>query len=149
MPKERAPTPWYQNSTFHIFVGLALGILLGGFLPSDAHPVAYQLFHFLSKAFIALIKGLIVPLLFSTIIVGIAQMGDLLSVGRIGSKVLLYFEVVTTLALGIGLVIANVLRPGERLPLDASHTVLELARPPSGWDTALHVFPSNVVEHAS
>jgi Na+/H+-dicarboxylate symporter len=48
-------------------VGLALGVVLGGFLPSDAHPFAYELFRFLSKAFIALIKGLIVPLLLSTI----------------------------------------------------------------------------------
>src|SRR5205085_2554552 len=104
---ERAP--WYRNSTFHIFLGLALGVVLGGFLPSDAHPTAYNLFHFLSKAFIALIKGLIVPLLFSTIIVGIAQMGDLKAVGRVGGKALLYFEIVTTFALAIGLAIGNLL----------------------------------------
>ena len=85
-----ARAPWYRNSTLHIFVGLGLGVVLGGFFPSDAHPLAYELFRFLSKAFIALIKGLIVPLLLSTIVVGIAQMGDLRAVGRVGGKALLY-----------------------------------------------------------
>jgi proton glutamate symport protein len=141
--------PWYRSSTLHIFAGLALGVVLGGFLPSDAHPTAYNLFRFLSKAFIALIKGLIVPLLFSTIVVGIAQTGDLKAVGRMGGKALLYFECITTLALGIGLAIGNWLRPGDRLPLDMSSGGLELAKPLSGWDTALHLFPSNVVEHAA
>ena len=144
-----AVLPWYRSSTLYIFAGLLLGVVAGGFLPSDAHPTAYDAFRFLSKAFIALIKGLIVPLLFSTIVVGIAQMGDLRAVGRIGGKALLYFEVVTTLALGIGLVIGNVLRPGDRLPLDLSSSGIELAKPMSGWDTAMHLFPSNVIEHAA
>src|SRR5579871_4625505 len=91
------PKRWYRSSTFYIFVGLALGVVLGGFLPQDEHPVAYESFRFLSKAFISLIKGLIVPLLVSTIIVGIAQTGDLKAVGRMGAKALLYFEIVTTL----------------------------------------------------
>ncbi len=144
-----APAPWYRNSTFHILVGLALGVVLGGFLPSDAHPFAYELFRFLSKAFIALIKGLIVPLLLSTIVVGIAQMGDLRAVGRVGAKALLYFEMVTTFALAIGLIIADVLRPGDHLPLDISHGGVDLAKPMSGWEIAMHLFPSNVVEHAA
>src|SRR5882672_2891018 len=148
-PAPREALPWYRSSTLYIFVGLALGVMLGGFLPSDAHPTAYNLFRFLSKAFIALIKGLIVPLLFSTIIVGIAQTGDLKAVGRIGAKALLYFEIVTTFALGIGLAIGNILRPGDHLPLAMSSSGLELAKPLSGWDTAMHLFPSNVVEHAA
>ena len=57
-------------------------VVLGGFLPQDRFPQAYNLFRFLSKAFIALIKGLIVPLLFSTIVVGIAQTGDIKAIGR-------------------------------------------------------------------
>src|SRR5215510_10742417 len=107
---------WYRSSTFFIFTGLLLGVIVGGFCPQDQHPQAYNLFRFLSKAFIQLIKGLIVPLLLSTIIVGIAQTGDLKSVGRMGGKALLYFEIVTTLALVIGLAIANILRPGASLP---------------------------------
>ena len=140
---------WYRSSTLWILLALALGVLLGGLLPQDRHPLAYDTFHFLSKAFIQLIKGLIVPLLVSTIIVGIAQTGDLKSVGRMGGKALLYFEVVTTLALMIGLVIANTVRPGAALPLDlGAHAAIATARR-DGWEIALHLFPSNLVQHAA
>jgi Na+/H+-dicarboxylate symporter len=141
---------WYQSSTFWIFVGLALGVVLGGFFPQDEYPEAYNLFRFLSKAFIQLIKGLIAPLLISTIIVGIAQTGDLKSVGRMGAKALLYFEIVTTLALVIGLVIANVIRPGAALPLDLGAAgPVHASAQKSGWDIALHLFPSNLIQHAA
>jgi proton glutamate symport protein len=143
------PRRWYRSSTLWIFVGLAMGVLLGGSLPADDHPVAFQTFQFLSKAFISLIKGLIVPLLFSTIIVGIAQTGDLKAVGRMGGKALLYFEVVTTLALFIGLGVVNWLRPGDGLPLAPTGAVQNLARPLTGWEIAMHLFPSNLVEHAA
>jgi Na+/H+-dicarboxylate symporter len=141
---------WYRSSTFWIFVGLALGVVLGGFLPSDQYPRAYELFRFFSKAFIQLIKGLIVPLLFSTIVVGIAQTGDLKAVGRMGGKALLYFEIVTTLALFIGLGVVNWLRPGEHLPLDlGAGSAVALAKPKTGWEIALHLFPSNLIQHAA
>lgn len=141
---------WYQSSTLWIFVGLLLGVVLGGFFPQDQYPQVYSLFRFCSKAFIQLIKGLIVPLLVSTIIVGIAQTGDLKAVGRMGAKSLLYFEIVTTFALLIGLIIANVIRPGASLPIDSSaHAEIPLAAPRSGWDIALHLFPSNLVHHAA
>src|SRR6188768_3651070 len=106
-----------SHGTLYIFIGLALGVLLGGLLPANEHPFFFHLFQFLSKGFIALIKGIIVPILVSTIIVGIAQTGDLKAVGRMGGKALLYFEVVTTIALVIGMLIANLLRPGAALPL--------------------------------
>ena len=144
--------PWYRSSTLWILFGLALGVLLGGLLPQDQHPHAYDLFRFLSKAFIQLIKGLIVPLLVSTIIVGIAQTGDLRAVGRMGGKALLYFELVTTVALVIGMVIANVLRPGASLPLDLSAhatAVATAASHRSGWEIALHLFLSNLIQHAA
>jgi len=131
-------------------MGLLLGVLLGGFLPKDQFPFAYNLFRFISKAFINLIKGLIVPLLFSTIVVGIAQTGDIKAVGRMGGKALLYFEIVTTAALFIGLAIANTLKPGANLPLDMSaHTEVVAAQAKSGWDVAMHLFPSNLVKHAA
>lgn len=145
-----APRPWYRSSTFWIFVGLFLGVVLGGFLPRDQHPMAYETFRFLSKAFISLIKGLIVPLLLSTIIVGIAQTGDIKAVGRMGGKALLYFEIVTTLALFIGLAIGNWLKPGAHLPLDLSaHTAVAAVKARTGWETALHLFPSNLIQHAA
>jgi hypothetical protein len=116
------------------------------------HPAsAYNLFRFFSKAFISLIKGLIVPLLLSTIVVGIAQTGDIKAVGRMGAKALLYFEVVTTLALVIGLFIANTMRPGDGLPLDGATTWRASRRRgrADGWEIALHLFPSNVAQHAA
>lgn len=149
-----APTPrkpFYLSSTFFIVVGLSLGVVLGGFFPQDEYPFAYELFRFFSRAFIALIKGLIVPLLLSTIIVGVAQTGDIKAVGRMGAKALLYFEVVTTLALFIGLGVANWLRPGDGLPIDLSVTAAGVtpATPQTGWDLGLHLFPSNLVHHAA
>ncbi len=139
-----------RSGTFWIFVGLVLGILVGGSFPQDQHPTAYEAFRFCSRAFIALIKGLIVPLLFSTIVVGIAQTGDLKAVGRMGGKALLYFEVVTTLALFIGLAVVNVLRPGDGLPLDlGAHGAAPVLHARSGWEIALHLFPSNLVQHAA
>src|SRR6478736_6076330 len=146
----RTRSPWYRSSTVWILFGLALGVLMGGLFPQDQYPHAYDFFHFLSKAFIQLIKGLIVPLLISTIIVGIAQTGDLKAVGRMGGKALLYFELVTTVALFVGLAIANVLRPGAALPLDlGAHSQVTAAAARDGWETALHAFPSNVIQHAA
>ncbi|HEX2730229.1 MAG TPA: dicarboxylate/amino acid:cation symporter [Polyangiaceae bacterium] len=144
----RGPLGWLRSGTFWIFFALALGVLAGGMFPRNAYPWAYDLFHFFSKAFIQLIKGLIVPLLVSTIIVGISQTGNLKAVGSMGAKALLYFEVVTTIALGIGLCVANVLRPGDGLPLDP-HAHAQVATPKSGWELLLHLFPSNVIQHAA
>ena len=143
-----APKPFWRSGTALIFLGLVLGVVLGGFLPSDRHPTAFAFFQFCSKGFLSLIKGIIVPLLVATIITGIAQTGDLKAVGRMGAKSLVYFEVVTTIALFLGLGIANWLRPGDGLHITAdAHTVL--AAPKTGWEIALHAFPSNVIEHAS
>lgn len=144
----RERKPLYRSSTFWIFVGLALGVVLGGFFPQNEWPQVFALFQFLSKSFIALIKSIIVPILISTIVVGIAQTGDLKTVGRMGAKALLYFEVVTTVALLIGLAIANWARPGDGLPLKADDHVV-LAKQQSGWEIALHTFPSNLVKHAA
>jgi Na+/H+-dicarboxylate symporter len=143
------PRPWWQSSTFAIVVSLVLGIVLGGALPEDEYPFAYHLFRFLSQAFIALIKGLIVPLLFSTIVVGVAQTGDMKSVGRMGGKALVYFEVVTTIALFIGLAIGTFVRPGDGLPIDLSvtHSGVATDQAQTGWDIAMHLFPSNLADH--
>lgn len=142
------PKPFWRSGTFFIFVALALGVLVGGLCPENEHPWLFHLFQFFSKGFIALIKGIIVPILVSTIIVGIAQTGDLKAVGRMGGKALLYFEIVTTIALFLGLGIANWLRPGDGLPL-AHDPHLALAKPKTGWEIALHALPSNLIKHAA
>ncbi|MCL1908485.1 MAG: cation:dicarboxylase symporter family transporter [Holophagaceae bacterium] len=142
--------PFWRTSTFWIFVGLIMGVVLGGFFPQDEFPQAYNLFRFMSRSFIALIKGLIVPLLVSTIVVGIAQTGDIKAVGRMGGKALIYFEIVTTIALFLGLGVANWIKPGANLPLDLSaHTTVAAAQPQTGWDIMFHMFPSNVIDHAA
>jgi len=89
-------------------------------------------------------------LLLSTIIVGIAQTGDIRAAGRMGAKALLYFEVVTTLALFIGLGVANWLKPGANLPMDlGAHAAVAAVKAKTGWEIALHLFPSNLIQHAA
>jgi Na+/H+-dicarboxylate symporter len=149
LPTAKAtPKPFWQSGTFAIFVALVLGIVVGGLYPANDHPTLFHLFQFCSKAFISLIKGIIIPILVSTIIVGIAQTGDLKAVGRMGAKSLLYFEIVTTIALFLGLGIGNWLKPGAGLPLpQGGHT--DLVKPKDGWEVALHALPSNLIHHAA
>jgi proton glutamate symport protein len=134
----------WLSSTALIFYGLALGMLLGSLFPAEPHPAAYETFRFLSKAFISLIKMLIVPLIFSTIVVGIGKTGDVRAVGRMGWKALVYFEIASTVALVLGLAIAHVVRPGDGLRLPPSGETL--AQPKTFVETLLHLFPSNVVD---
>ncbi|HEY6928432.1 MAG TPA: cation:dicarboxylase symporter family transporter [Thermoanaerobaculia bacterium] len=136
--------PRWLSSTALIFYALILGVLLGHLFPAESHPAAYETFRFLSKAFINLIKMLIVPLIFSTIVVGIGKTGDVKAVGRMGIKALVYFEVATTAALVLGLTIAHVVRPGDGLTLPPSGE--QLAKPKTLVETLLHLFPSNVID---
>ncbi len=98
-----------------VLIGLAAGILVGYFAPS----LGVQ-FKPLGDTFIRLIKMLITLLIFCTVAIGIARMESLKQVGRVGFKTILYFEIVTTLALVIGMVIANVVQPGAGLNIDVS-----------------------------
>ena len=136
--------PRWLSSTALIFYAIILGVALGALLPAETHPKAYETFRFLSKAFINLIKMLIVPLIFSTIVVGIGKTGDVKLVGRMGLKALIYFEVATTVALAIGLAIAHIVRPGDGLHLPASGE--QLVQPKTLVETLIHLFPSNVVD---
>ena len=131
----------WLSSTALIFYALILGVVLGHFLPAETHPRAYESFRFLSKAFINLIKMLVVPLILTTIIVGIGKTGDIKAVGRMGIKALIYFEVATTIALLIGLAFAHAVKPGIGLTLPPSGETL--ARPKGLVETLLHLFPSN------
>ena len=96
-----------NNLTFRVLVAITLGILIGHFFPATAAKLKP-----LGDLFINLIKMVIAPIIFLTIVLGISNMGDLKKVGRVGGKALLYFEIVTTVALVIGLVIANWVKPG-------------------------------------
>jgi proton glutamate symport protein len=99
--------------TTKIFIGLFIGILVGWLFPNwglEARP--------LSNLFLNLIKSIIAPLVFATLVVGISGTGDIKQVGRIGAKAFFYFEVVTTLALFIGLIAVNIAQPGKGLTLE-------------------------------
>lgn len=140
----RARSAWL-SSTAIIFYALILGVVLGHFLPAERYPWAYETFRFLSKAFINLIKMLVVPLIFATIVLGIGKTGDIKAVGRMGVKALIYFEAATTVALCIGLVVANVVKPGSDLVLP-SHSEVVLAKQQTLVESLLHLFPSNVLD---
>lgn len=136
--------PRWLSGTALIFYALVLGVAAGRLFPAETYPSAYETFRFFSKSFINLIKLLIVPLIFSTIVVGIGKTGDIALVGRMGLKALIYFEVATTLALVLGLTIAHVVRPGDGLHLPSSGEVL--AKPKTLVETLLHLFPSNLID---
>src|SRR5215470_3877129 len=136
----RSGRPRWLSSTALIFYALILGVVLGHFLPAEQYPAAYETFRFMSKAFINLIKMLIVPLIFSTIVVGIGKTGDVRAVGRMGVKAIVYFEIATTAALALGLTIAHAVQPGRGLTLPPSGETL--AKPTTLVETLLHLFPS-------
>ena len=98
-----------------VLVGIVLGVAIGIFFPHTA--VALKP---LGDGFIKLIRMTLAPIIFATVVVGIARMGDLKEVGRVGAKALIYFEVVSTLALLLGLVAADVLHPGRGMNINAS-----------------------------
>jgi aerobic C4-dicarboxylate transport protein len=110
-PQPIQKTIWYQirtNLSFYVLIAITLGILLGYFFPSQAVKM-----EMVGKRFVDLIKLFIIPIIFLTIVLGISSIGDLRKVGRIGIKSLIYFEIVTTLALGIGILVALWLEPGK------------------------------------
>jgi aerobic C4-dicarboxylate transport protein len=98
----------YTNLTFWVLIAIIAGILLGHFYPATGIKMEV-----LGKYFIELIKLFIGPIIFLTIVLGISGMGSLKKAGRIGIKALVYFEIVTTLALVAGIVVANLLQPGK------------------------------------
>lgn len=119
-PKKK---PWTPSLTTWIFVGLAVGIALGAISPYLKKPYlpfdvdVASIVRPLSLLFLNLIKSIIAPLVFATLVIGIAHTGDIKQVGRMGLKSLVYFEIVTTIALVVGLVAVNLVKPGIGVPL--------------------------------
>lgn len=106
---------WYKQLYFQVVVAIVIGVLLGHFYPD----VAVKMKPF-GDGFIKLIRMMIAPIIFTTVVTGIASMRDVKEVGRIGIKALIYFEVLTTFALFIGLAVANFTRPGDGLNIDVN-----------------------------
>jgi proton glutamate symport protein len=128
--------------TSWIFIGMAAGIALGVWAPE----IAVQLGP-VSTVFLRLIKSILAPLLFGTLVAGIASTGSVKAMGRIGVKAIIYFEIVTTIALFIGLLAVNVFRPGDGMRLERSAAELSLAKPVQGIGQLLeHTVPSSVID---
>ena len=132
-----------RSLTTWIFVSMLVGGELGHDFPALAAPG-----RLLSQIFLRLIKTIIAPLIFSTLVVGIASHTNLKQVGRMGIKALVYFEVVTTLALFIGLAAINLTQAGVGLPLSSGIKHEEVAALPqqSPQDLILHIFPENLAK---
>ena len=131
--------------TTQIFIGLLLGIAVGYLWPPFGVAVKP-----LADVFLRMIKMIIAPLLFATLVVGIAGTGDMKAMGRIGLKAIIYFEVATTIALFLGLLLVNVFRPGAGLTLpigaDTSAAAAMVQSQQHAWDILLHMFPTSVVD---
>lgn len=109
--------PIYKNLTFQVLTAVAIGLLLGALRPEWGE--AMKPF---SDGFIRLVKMVVGPIIFLTIVVGISKMGDMKKVGRVGGRALIYFEVVTTIALAIGLLVVNIVQPGKGVDTHLSVT---------------------------
>jgi aerobic C4-dicarboxylate transport protein len=138
--------PLYKQIYFWVLVGIVLGIAVGYFFPA-----AGEAMEPVGQAFVNLIKMVIAPVIFCTVVVGIAGMESMRSVGRIGVKALLYFEVLTSIALILGLAVVNGVRPGEGVNATApevSSTVsgyISQGEQSHWYDPIIHIFPDSAV----
>ncbi len=119
----RRPRPWHRVLYVQVLLAIGLGIVVGALWPAFGKSLKP-----LGDAFINLVKMLISPIIFCTVVHGIASLGDLRKLGRIGGKTLLYFEIVSTFALLIGLVVVNVVKPGAGFNIDPATLDPGLAR---------------------
>ena len=156
-----ARKPWYRILYVQVLIAVVLGILVGYCWPkpgefryghhfSEQWPTVKQIFKPLGDGFIKLIKMLIAPIIFCTVVHGVASMKDLKKLGRVGGKTILYFEIVSTLALILGLVVVNLLRPGDGFQYDpaqldakATQTFVQTAQHNTVADFLLGIIPNS------
>ena len=139
---------FYRSLHFQVFSAIAAGILLGYLYPAWGESMRP-----LGDGFIKLIKMIIGPIIFCTIVSGISGMDDMKKVGRVGAKALIYFEIVTTFALIMGLVAVTVLKPGAGMNIDVSAldtkaiaVYATAAQSQSTVDFIMNIIPSTVVD---
>jgi proton glutamate symport protein len=145
MPAASVPEPRTRglSLTQQILIGLVLGIIVGAVV-SKTNPEWASYIRPFSQLFLRMIKMIIAPLIFATLVAGIAGAGHLRTVGRMGIRALIYFEVVTTLALLIGLAAVNITRPGDGVDLPVEKS--EISAKPQTWDQILlHTVPESVI----
>jgi aerobic C4-dicarboxylate transport protein len=140
--------PLYRMLYFQVLIAIAIGVALGHFFPE----LGTQ-FKPLMDGFIKLIKMMIAPIIFCTVVTGIAGMENMKAIGKTGALALLYFEVVSTIALVVGLVVVNVVQPGAGMNVDVSQldakaveTYAEAAEQQSVTDFLLNVIPKTIVD---
>src|SRR6201989_1043120 len=105
--------PWYKILYVQVLIAIGLGVAIGYVYPDLGKALKP-----LGDGFIALIKMMIAPVIFCTVVHGISSMGDLKRVGRVGLKALIYFETVSTVALAVGLIVGEILKPGAGFNID-------------------------------
>jgi len=136
----------HQNLSVRVLVAIAIGILLGAISPAAGNAMKP-----VGDTFVNLVKMVIGPIIFLTIVTGIANMADLKKIGKVGGKAILYFEIVTTLALLIGLVVVNVLKPGAGINVAALaqgdvSKYAEQGKAMSFVDFVTHIVPTSIVD---
>jgi len=148
MEHPTAPKPFYKSLYFQVITAIVLGVLLGHFYPDTGASMKP-----LGDGFIKLIKMIIAPIIFCTVVVGIAGMEDMKKVGKTGGLALLYFEIVSSVALVVGLVIINLVRPGAGMNVDVSQLDTKGIAAYTGpgkmtgtVDFLLNVIPSTLVD---
>ena len=139
---------WYQSLYVQVLIAIAIGVLLGHYYPEFATK-----FKPLGDGFIKLIKMMIAPIIFCTVVTGIAGMENMKAIGKTGALALLYFEIVSSIALIVGLVIVNVVQPGAGMNVDvakldakAVETYAKAAEQQSITDFLLNVIPNTIVD---
>ena len=140
--------PIYRHLYFQVLTAIVLGILLGHFYPETGTEMKQ-----LGDGFIKLIKMVIAPIIFCTVVTGIAGMEDMKKVGRVGVKAVLYFEIVSTLALAIGLLVVSLIRPGAGMNADVSkldtraiESFTSKAQPHGVIDFLVSIIPNTVMD---
>lgn len=139
------PTPFYRTLYFQVLLAVALGILVGYAFPGLGKSLKP-----LGDVFVKLVKMIVAPIIFCTVVHGIASMGDMKKLGRIGGKTLFYFEVVSTFALVLGLLVVNLLKPGAGFNLDLAtlnadsvKAYVAQSHAVGGVDFWLNIIPAN------
>ena len=127
--------------TTWILIALVAGIAFGAWFPAPAKQLGLM-----GTIFLRLIKSIIAPLLFGTLVAGIAGTGNVKTMGRIGGKAILYFEIVTTIALVVGLLAVNIVQPGVGVKLEPAKAAVDKPPPTSVATILEHTFPASIID---
>jgi Na+/H+-dicarboxylate symporter len=145
-----APKAWWRLTlTQQIVLGLVVGVLIGWWMSQLGKESKDSLDTWLQvprDIFLHLIKAMIAPLIFGSVVQGIAGTGDMKKVGRMGAKALIYFELVTSAALVVGLFMVNTLRPGAGVVLPPDQSTAAVAKPLNAAEIILHTFPTSLID---